>query len=226
MYFYYMKVKAVITGATGMVGEGVMYECLLSNEVEQVLVINRKPSGAQHPKLKEIIHTDFSDFSSIEDELREYNAAFLCMGITSVGAKEDVYTKITYKFTLALAGTMTKLNPETVICYVSGAGTKQEESVKNMWIRVKGKTERDLQKLKCKAAYMFRPGYIRPIKGMKNTYTMYKILDPFMFPLLKLLAPKTACTLKEIGLAMIICASKGYEKNILEVRDIEKAAKL
>src|ERR1700752_5252890 len=156
-----MKVRAVITGATGMVGEGVLHECLLSNDVEQVLVINRRPCGMQHAKLKEIIHTDFSDFTAIENQLAGYNAAFLCMGITSVGANEETYTKVTYTYTLALANTLVKLNPDMVICYVSGAGTKQDENAKNMWIRVKGRTERDLQKLPCKAAYMFRPGYIQ-----------------------------------------------------------------
>ena len=207
-----------------MVGEGVMHECLLSNEVEQVLVINRRPCAVTHPKLKEIIHADFSNFSALEKELANYNAAFLCMGITSIGASEEAYTKVTYDYTMALAKTMVKSNPEAIICYVSGKGTRQEEGVKNMWIRVKGKTERGLQKIS-KHSYMFRPGYIKPIKGMKNTYKMYKALDWFMFPLTKLLAPGAACTLKEIGLAMITCASKGYEKTILEVRDIEKAAK-
>jgi nucleoside-diphosphate-sugar epimerase len=166
-----MKVRAIITGATGMVGEGVLHECLQSPEVEQVLVINRKSCGMQHPKLKEILHADFSDFSAIENQCSGYNALFLCMGITSIKATKEFYTKITYSYTLALAKTMVKLNPETVICYISGKGTKQDEGVKNMWIRVKGKTERDLQALS-KKAYMFRPGYIRPIKGMKNTYTM------------------------------------------------------
>ena len=225
-YFYIMsKVRTVITGVTGMVGEGVMHECLLSPEVEQVLVINRRPCGVQHPKLKEIIHKDFFDFSSIEDQLVGYNAAFMCLGITSVGIKEEEYHKITYDITLSLAKTLVKKNPDMVICYVSGAGTKQEEGVNTMWIRVKGKTERDMQKLPCKAAYMFRPGYIQPTKGLKNTYTFYRIIAP-LYPLWKLLLGKFACTLKEIGLAMITCASKGYEKNILEVRDIEKAAKL
>lgn len=220
-----MKIKVIITGATGMVGEGVMHECLNSNHVEEVLLINRRPSGAQHPKLKEIIHADFSDYSAIADQLKGYQAAFLCMGITSLGASEELYTKITYTYTLALAQTLTKHDPEMVICYVSGAGTRQEDGVKNMWMRVKGRTERDLQKLPCKGAYMFRPGYIKPTKGMKNTYTMYKVVDPVMFPLLKLFAPKLACTLKEIGQAMITCAVKGYDKTILEVKDIEAAAK-
>lgn len=218
-----MKVKAIITGATGMVGEGVMHVCLQSPDVEQVLVINRKTVGIQHPKLKEILHSDFSDFSSIESQLQGYNAAFLCMGITSLGASEELYTKITHDYTLALAKSLVKVNPETVICYVSGKGTKQEPS-KNMWIRVKGRTEKALQDLS-KHAYMFRPGYIKPMKGMKNTYTMYKALDWFMFPLTKLLAPGAACTLEEIGKAMINCAAKGYEKKNLEVKDIEAAAK-
>lgn len=208
-----------------MVGEGVMHECLNSTEVEQVLIISRRPYGLQHPKLKEVIHKDFSDFGAIENELKGYNAAFLCMGITSIGANEDLYTKVTHDYTLALSKSFVKQNPEGVICYVSGKGTRQEEGVKNMWIRVKGRTERDLQKLSPKA-YMFRPGYIKPMKGMQNTYTMYKVLDWFMFPLTKMIAPGAACRLKEIGQAMITCASKGYEKTILEVKDIVRAAKL
>ncbi|MGZ3904582.1 MAG: NAD-dependent epimerase/dehydratase family protein [Bacteroidia bacterium] len=217
------KVRAIVTGATGMVGEGVMHECLQSPEVDQVLVINRKSVGIQHPKLKEILHADFSDFSSMENQMQGYNSAFMCMGITSLGASEELYTKITHDYTLALAKSMVKVNPEAVICYVSGKGTKQEPS-KNMWIRVKGRTEKDLQDL-CKNAYMFRPGYIKPMKGMKNTYTMYKVVDWFMFPLMRLIAPGAACTLKEIGRAMIYCAIKGYQKKNLEVKDIEIAAK-
>jgi hypothetical protein len=146
------------------------------------------------------------------------------MGITSLGASEEVYTKITYQYTLALAKTLAMLNPETVICYVSGAGTKQDENIKNMWMRVKGKTEKDLQQLPCKAAYMFRPGYIQPTKGLKNTYTMYKVIAP-LYPLWKLLLRKHACTLKEIGQAMIHTVTKGYNKTILEAPDIEKLAK-
>ena len=219
-----MKVRAIITGATGMVGEGVMHECLLSDDVEQVLVINRRPCGVKHPKLKEVIHGDFADYTSIENELKNYNAAFLCMGITSLGASEEVYTKITYQYTLALAKTLATLNSETVICYVSGAGTKQDENIKNMWMRVKGKTEKDLQQLPCKAAYMFRPGYIQPTKGLKNTYTFYKVIAP-LYPLWKLLLRKHACTLQEIGKAMIHSVTKGYDKTILEVPDIEKLAK-
>lgn len=208
-----------------MVGEGVMHECLNSGEVEQVLIVSRRSYGLQHPKLKEIIHKDFSDLSSIENELKGYNAAFLCMGITSLGAKEDLYTKVTYDYTLALSKVFVTQNPDGVICYVSGKGTRQEEGVKNMWMRVKGRTERDLQKLSAKA-YMLRPGYIKPMKGMQNTYTIYQVLDWFMFPLMKLIAPGAACRLKEIGQAMITCASKGYEKTILEVKDIEKVAKI
>ncbi len=219
-----MKVRTIITGATGMVGEGVLHECFLSDYVEQILVINRRACNVQHPKLKELIHEDFSDFTFIESELKGYNAAFLCMGITSLGASEEVYTKITYQYTLALAKTLAMLNPETVICYVSGAGTKQDENIKNMWMRVKGKTEKDLQQLPCKAAYMFRPGYIQPTKGLKNTYTMYKVIAP-LYPLWKLLLRKHACTLKEIGQAMIHTVTKGYNKTILEAPDIEKLAK-
>lgn len=226
MYFWRMKIRSVITGSTGMVGEGVLHECLQSPLVEAVLVINRRSCGVVHPKLKEILHSDFSDFTSVEESLKGYHAAFLCMGITSIGASEELYTRITYGYTLSLAKSLVKQNPDIVLCYISGAGTKQDEKVKNMWMRVKGRTEQALQQLPCKAAYMFRPGYIRPTKGLTRTYRMYKILDPVMFPFLKLVAPKVACTLQEIGLAMINCAAKGYPKSILEVTDIEAAAKL
>lgn len=208
-----------------MVGEGVLHECLSSPLVEAVLVMNRRSCGVAHPKLKEILHADFSDFTAIENSLEGYSAAFLCMGITSLRATEDVYTRITFDYTLTLARTLVKKNPGITLCYVSGAGTRQDGKARLMWMRVKGRTERELQMLPCKAAYMFRPGYIRPTKGLSRTYRMYKLLDWMMFPLLKLIAPKAACTLKEIGQAMINCAAKGYSNNILEVTDIEMLGK-
>ena len=218
-----MKIKAIITGATGMVGEGVLHECLLSSNVESVLVINRSPCNLQHPKLKEIIHNDFFDFTGIEVQLTGYNACFFCLGVSSVGMKEEPYHKITHDLTMALANVIAKVNPDMTFCYVSGGSTDSTEKGKMMWARVKGKTENDLIKLFSPKAYMFRPGYIQPTKGLKNTYKTYKVLAP-LYPLWKLLLPKYVCTLKEIGMAMINTVNKGYNKQILEVPDIIKLA--
>src|SRR5512146_1875838 len=197
-----MKIRTIITGATGMVGEGVLHECLLHPDVESVLAINRRPCGVRHEKLKEILHKDFSDFSSIEKELIGYNAAFFCMGVSSIGMAEETYRYLTYDLTLALARTLSKLNPDMTICYVSGMGTDSSENGRVMWARIKGKTENDLMKLPFRQAYMFRPGFIRPTKGLRNTHTFYRVLSP-LFPLANLLLPKSILTLKEIGLAMI-----------------------
>lgn len=175
-----MKIKAIITGTTGMVGEGVLYECLNHPEVESVLVINRRECGYQHPKLKEIIHKDFSDFSSIENELSGYNAAYLCMGVSSVGMKEEKFRFLTYDLTIALAKPLAKLNPDMTIAYISGAGTDSTEKGRIMWARVKGKTENDIINLPIKAGYAFRPAVITPTKGLKNTYTTYKVMKPLL----------------------------------------------
>ncbi len=219
-----MKIRAIITGATGMVGEGVLHECLLHPDVEAVLVINRRPCEVEHPKLKEIIHGNFYDFSSINNQLTGYNACFFCLGVSSIGMKEDKYRSVTYDITLALASLLVQLNPGMVFNYVSGASTDSTEKGRIMWARVKGKTENDLMALPFRAAYMFRPGYIQPIKGMKHTYRMYKILSP-LYPVLRRLFPRAACTLHEIGLAMINSVTKGYPKRVLEVTDIVALAK-
>jgi putative NADH-flavin reductase len=159
-----MKIKAIITGATGMVGEGVLHECLNHPDVESVLIINRKPYGLKHEKLKEIIHKDFFDLTLIEDQLSGYNACFFCAGVTSLGKKEEEYKRLTYNLTMNFAETLVKVNgeksKEITFCYVSGTGTDSTEKGKTMWARVKGKTENDLMKLPFKNAYAFRPGYI------------------------------------------------------------------
>ncbi|MFA6597495.1 MAG: NAD-dependent epimerase/dehydratase family protein [Ignavibacteriaceae bacterium] len=219
-----MKIKAIITGATGMVGEGVLHECLLHSEVESVLVINRKPCGVQHNKLKEIIHKDFFDLSRIEEQLAGYNACYFCAGVSSVGKNENEYKHITYDLTMNFANTLLKQNSEMTFCYVSGVGTDSTEKGRSMWGRIKGKTENDLIKLPFKAAYMFRPGYIQPIKGLKNRYRAYKILAPF-YPVWNILFPKYVITLEELGIAMINVVVKGYEKNILECQDIRVMAR-
>jgi uncharacterized protein YbjT (DUF2867 family) len=218
-----MKIKAIITGATGMVGEGVLHECLLSPEVESVLVINRRACNIQHPKLKEVIHKDFYDFTAILDDLKGYNACFHCMGVTSVGKNEGEYHKLTYDITMALANLLVELNSGMTFCYVSGAGTDNTEKGKSMWARVKGKTENHLIKLFAPKAFMFRPALIIYTPGLKNTYKMYKVLA-FLIPVFKFLIPKYVCSLKEIGLAMINTVNKGYEKSFIEVPDIIKLA--
>jgi len=219
-----MKIKTIITGVTGMVGEGVLHECLLHPEVESVLVINRKSCGVKHEKLKEIIHKDFFDLSSIENQLSGYNACYFCAGVSSVGKKEEEYKRITYDLTINFADTLVKLNPDMAFGYVSGVGTDSTEKGRSMWARVKGKTENDLLKLPFKAAYMFRPGYIQPIKGLKNAYKIYKIFAPF-YPVLKMLFPKYVVSLEEIGQAMINVTLDGSEKKILECKDISHLAK-
>ncbi|HLP18098.1 MAG TPA: NAD-dependent epimerase/dehydratase family protein [Bacteroidota bacterium] len=218
-----MAIRAIITGSTGMVGEGVLHECLLHPDVEAVTAINRRPCGVTHVKLREIIHPDFSDFSAIGDQLANYNAAFLCMGVSSVGMKEAEYRRITYEYTMALAHTLARLTPELTITYVSGVGTDSTEQGRSMWARVKGKTENDLLALPVKQAYMFRPGYIQPTPGLKKAYTIYKVIDP-LYPLLKMVMPKYICTLQDIGLAMINAVRFGYPKAILEVPDIRELA--
>jgi len=214
-----MKVRAIITGATGMVGEGVLHQCLLSDDVEQVLVINRKPGGIVHPKLKEIIHSNFYDLSAIESQLQNYNACFFCLGVTSVGKKEPEYTKLTYDLTTHVADTLVKLNSDMTFCYVSGGGTDSTEKGKIMWARVKGKTENHILASPFKAAYMFRPGYIQPTKGLKNAHKAYAYID-WMYPFLKKIMPSHVCTLQELGLAMIHSVTKGYIKRHLDSKDI------
>ncbi len=219
-----MKVRAIITGATGMIGEGILHECLLSDEVEQVLVISRKTCGIIHPKLKEIIHENFYDLSPIESQLQNYNACFFCLGVTSVGKKEPEYTKLTYDLTTHVADTLVKLNTDMTFCYVSGEGTDSTENGKLMWARVKGKTENHLLALPFKAAYMFRPGYIHPTKGLENTLKLYTYIS-WMYPFLKKILPSQVCTLKELGLAMIHTVTKGYSNHILHSKDIVALSK-
>ncbi len=218
-----MKIKAIIFGATGMVGEGVLHECLLHPEVKSVLVINRRPLGITHGKVKEIIHQDFNDFSPIEAQVAGYNACYFCMGVSSVGMNEEKYRRITYDLTLNLARILSEKNPGMTFCYVSGVGTDSTGEGRSMWARVKGKTENELLKLPFKAAYMFRPGYIQPTRGLKNTYKMYRIFSPF-YPVWRLLFPKYVGTMEELGLAMIHAVLKGSDKKVLEPPDIRQLA--
>ena len=219
--------KAIITGATGMVGKGVLLECLDHNDVEQVLVINRNSLNITHPKLKEILHSDFSSFEEIKDEIAGYDACFYCMGVSSQGMKEEKYKHITYNFTMALAKVLYELNPEMTFNYVSGQGTDSSEKGRSMWARVKGKTENDVLKMGFKDAYLFRPGGIIPLRGIKSRTKSYQfIYDYFMWlvKLIKFLAPKSVVNTTQIGHAMINSVLKGTDKKVLSPKDILELA--
>jgi hypothetical protein len=218
------KIKAIITGSTGMVGEGILHECLQHPSVESILVINRRPCGITHSKLKEIIHIDFFDLIPIESRLSGYNACFFCAGVSSVGMKEPEYTRITYELTMNFAQTLSKLNPDMTFCYVSGAGTDSSEKGRIMWARVKGKTENDLMKLQFKNVYAFRPAFMKPTKGLKNAPTFYKYIL-WLYPVLHSLFPQYFGPLSDVGLAMINCAAFSAEKKVLEAKDIAILAK-
>jgi len=221
------KLKVIITGATGMIGEGVLYECLQRPEVEKVSVIGRNSCGYSHPKLTEIIHADFLDFSSISDRLSGYNTCYFCLGVSSLGKNEEEYTRLTYTFTLNFAKTLVALNPEMTFCYISGAGTDSTEKGKTMWARVKGKTENDLVKLPFRQVYNLRPGGIEPFLPLKPSQTYYKTYRymGWLFWLMKHVAPGLVITLKDLAAAMINVSMTGYSKNILEMKDMKLIAK-
>lgn len=214
-----MKIRAIITGATGMVGEGVLLECLQRNEVEEVLIVNRRPGGFNHPKLKEIILKDFFDLTSLQGQLKGYNACYFCLGVSSVGMKEDDYRHFTYDLTMSFAREVLKQSPDLTFCYVSGASTDSSEKGRLMWARVKGKTENELMKLGFKDVYAFRPALMQPTPGQKNALKAYKYLG-WLYPIIKTLAPGSASTLKEVGDAMINVTLKSSDKKVLEVKDI------
>ncbi|WP_334126263.1 NAD-dependent epimerase/dehydratase family protein [Empedobacter brevis] len=216
--------KVIITGATGMVGEGILQECLANPEVEKILLINRKPSGYSHPKIEEIIHPDLSDISSLSEKVTGYDACYFCTGVSSVGMNEEQYTKVTYDLTLEFAKTLAALNPQMTFCYVSGAGTDSTEKGKQMWARVKGKTENDLMKLPFKAVYNFRPAFMKPTKGAKNIKGFYKIINA-LYPVFRLFSTSYFLTLEEVGKVMIKATTNGYSKPVLEVKDIAALSK-
>ncbi len=218
------KLNLIITGASGMVGEGVLHVSLQRDDVAKVLVIGRKPCGTVHPKLKEILHADFFNLSAIESEMNGYDGCLFCLGVSSVGMKEDAYYKMTYTLTTNFAQTLVKQNPGMTFCYISGASTDSTEKGKQMWARVKGKTENDLMKMDFKRVYNFRPGGLIPIKGMKNTLSIYKYLS-WLIPVIKWLAPDSICKLEDLGGAMVNAVTHGYEKQILEVTDIVALSK-
>lgn len=212
--------KVIVTGASGMVGEGVMLTCLAHPDVEQVLVVGRRPCGHTHPKLKEIIHKDFYDLSSIKDQLQGYDACYFCLGMSSVGVNEADFTKVTYTLTMHFANTV--VNPKMTFTYISGAGTNPDG--KQMWQRVKGKTENDLMKLPFKQVFAFRPGGMTIVPGQKNQLKAYNYFA-WLFPIIKLFSKNAVSTLTDVGNAMINVTKNGYSKKILEVSDINKVGR-
>jgi uncharacterized protein YbjT (DUF2867 family) len=216
--------KLIITGVTGMVGEGVLHECTLRQDVEEILVLSRKPSGINHPKVKELLVNDFYNLSDIESRLVGYDGCLFCLGTSSVGKTDDEFYKISYTLTMSLANTLAKVSPNMTFCYISGSGTDSTEKGRLAWARTKGKTENDLMKLPFKGVYNFRPSYLHPTPGMKNTLSYYKYIS-WLYPVLKLVMPNSLSTLAELGQAMINASAKGYGKQILEVKDILVLAK-
>lgn len=212
-------IRLIITGATGMVGEGVLLECLQSDNVEHVLSISRKPCGIEHPKLKELIHSDFNNLSSIQSDLTGYDACFFCAGVSSVGKDEATYRELTFTLTTNFARTLSEIDTDMTFCYISGAGTDSSEKGRIMWARVKGETENTLAGMPFKRVYNFRPAILEATKGAKNTLKYYKYFR-WLIPIVKFIAPNYICSLKELATAMINTALEGYEKSVIEVSDI------
>ncbi|MGE5437881.1 MAG: NAD-dependent epimerase/dehydratase family protein [Syntrophothermus sp.] len=218
-----MKLKVIITGASGMVGEGVLLTALKSDKIESVLVIGRRHCGWTHPKLKEIIRNDFFNYDDIKDEITGFDTCFFCLGVSSVGMKEDEYKRITYDLTLSTAKALVERNPKMTFCYVSGAGTDSSEKGRLMWARVKGKTENDLFKLPFKDVYAFRPALMKPFKEQKNIKSIYKKFS-FIYPIAKTMFSVFICDMEEVGASMINAALYGYPKKILDTKDIRLLA--
>lgn len=222
-----LEMKVIVFGATGMVGQGVLRECLLDPEVERVLVIGRGPTGQQDPKLRELVHRDFTDFSAIAAELTGYDACFFCLGVSSAGMSEADYRHVTYDFTLAAARVLAERNPGMTFIYVSGTGTDSTTRGRSMWARVKGETENALLALPFKAAYIFRPGVIQPLHGIKSKTKLYRagyLVAAPLFPILRALFPKSMTTTENVGRAMLAIAKHGAPRRLLENRDINAAA--
>jgi uncharacterized protein YbjT (DUF2867 family) len=221
-------VKVILFGATGMVGQGVLRECLFDPEVKSVLAIGRSATGQHHEKLHEIVYKDLWDLSAIEGRLSGYDACFFCLGVSAAGMSEQAYRRVTCDLTIAVAGTLAKLNPTMTFLYVSGAGTDSTERGRMMWARAKGKTENALLQMPFKAAYMFRPAYIQPLHGIRTKTwwyrALYAVVAP-LYPVWKLLLPKYVTTTECVGRAMLKVAKRGAPKRVLESQDISNVCR-
>jgi uncharacterized protein YbjT (DUF2867 family) len=215
--------KVLVFGASGMVGQGVLRECLLDAGVELVEVVGRSPLGRTDAKLREIVHRDMFDYSAVEPQLTGFDACFFCLGITSAGMSEADYRRVTYDLTLAAATTLARLNPQLTFVYVSGVGTDSTEKGRVMWARVKGATENAVMRLPFRAAYAFRPGLIQPMHGIRSRTALYQFFLSALGPvvaLLRRLFPNSVLTTEDIGRAMLMVARSGAPKRVLEPRDI------
>jgi len=218
--------KVLVFGATGMVGQGVLLECLKDPEVELAVTVGRTPTGIRDPKLREIVHRDLTNYAGMEDSLAGFDACFFCLGVASSGMKEADYTRVTYGFATAAAETLGQVNPGMTFVFVSGSGTDSTEKGWRMWARVKGRTENALLRLPLNA-YMFRPGFIEPMDGIQSKTPMYRkfytVAGP-LFPLMRRVMPNQVLSTRQIGQAMLGVARRGYAKQVLEARDIRAAA--
>lgn len=215
--------NVLLFGATGMVGQGVLHECLLDPDVSLVQAVGRTATGVKHTKLKDVVQEDLYQYSSVEVDWSSFDACFFCLGVSSVGMKEADYERVTYQLTLAAAGTLSRHNPRMTFIYVSGAGTDSSEQGRSMWARVKGKTENALLRLPFQAAYMFRPGFIQPMHEVRSKTPLYGAIYALTRPLtpfLRFAFPSFIVTTEELGRAMLAVARRGAPKRILEVRDI------
>ena len=223
------SMNVLVFGATGMIGQGVLRECLLDPGVKLVATIGRTATGQQNPKLREIVHKDLSNYATIEEKFSGFDACFFCLGISASGTTEETYTRVTYDITIAAAETLCRLNPKMTFIYVSGASTDSSEKGRMMWARVKGKTENALLRMPFAAAYMFRPGFIEPAHGeisrTKLYRTLYKLMKPLL-PAIRRAFPNQILTTEQIARAMLNLTRRPYPKHILEVPDIRAAAQL
>ena len=211
--------NVIVFGATGMVGQGVLRECLADEEVTRVLAVGRNECGVEDPKLNELLRNDLFGYADVEEQLSGYDACFFCLGVSAAGMSEEEYVRITHELTLAAAETLARVNPDMTFIYVSGAGTDSSESGRAMWARVKGKTENELLKLPFASAYMFRPAFIQPMHGIKSRTKLYRLLYAIaapLFPLLNALFPKYVTTTEQVGRAMLAVAKRGHPDTIVE----------
>jgi uncharacterized protein YbjT (DUF2867 family) len=211
--------KVIITGTTGMVGEGILLECLKQPQIEEILSVSRKPTGMTHPKLKEYIVADFLSLKENDEKLKGNDACFFCAGVSSVGMKEDEYKRITYDTTLHFAKALNP-NPQMSFIYVSGGGTDSSESGRMAWARIKGKTENDLMKLPFKQAFGYRIGFLIPASGQKRVLKYYKYFS-WLVPLIRVVLPNIITTMNQVALSMIYAAEHGYKQNVIYVKDIK-----